>query len=113
MATYRQFSVAVTATAQPITITTAVTAAGQPPVEYPRTSWLFENDSATETIYIRFADPGETVPVAIDDTPNTGINQMRLLPAQAKRIDAWTNTYLSVVATGNANLRVEMACESR
>ena len=111
--TFRQFSVAVTAVAQPITITAAVTPSGDPPVEYPFNAWLFENDSATETIYIRFAEPGVAVPVAVDDTANTDMNQMRLLPAQAKRIDAWMNTYLSVVATGNANLRVEVAGGSR
>ena len=76
-------------------------------------SWLIENDSAAETVYIAYSVPGaiSTTPtptaVATDATPH----QLRLKPGQAKELELFTNGYISIIGTGTASVRFELTCK--
>ena len=112
---YRSFGVDVTGTAAGFTIASKIN--NVVPVSNC-SAWLFENDDDTETIWIAWAvmgSPGFPVAVA-DATDAVDVNgfaaypQQRLKPGQTKRIDAFTNSYISVIATGDAHLHAEQTC---
>lgn len=115
---FGQFSVAVTATSQGFTIASKLNPAGIPPITPSSCSaWLVENDSSTVTVWLVWglvaSTSSSTLPVAVTDAGNTAVRQMRLLPGQAKSIDAYTNTYIAIIgsAAGPSNVRFEQTCK--
>lgn len=111
----RQFSIAVTAAAQGFTIDSKVNPAGTLPIPVSNcTAWLVTNDSATVTVYIRMAVMGDAgaLPIAVDDTANTAINQIRIKPGESKSFDWFYNSYISIIGSGAgpSNVRFEQLC---
>lgn len=127
---FRSFGIDVTNTAQGFYIANLIAPTPPGPIQTPPAmpsppgptpasncnAWLLENDDDVDDIWIVYSVEGQpgALPIAVADaadsvTPNH-YNQMRLKHGQAKSLQAFSNTYISVIGTGNAHLHAEQTC---